>query len=227
MAGAHVLSVRGPVVDSDADGLRVAIADAVALCPRGVVVDLSEATDISAAALEVLRQGRTAAPGWPRPGLVICTSSAEVTAALQSWLPVHAHRDDGLAHIDDRSSQPRRTMQLDSSPSSPARARALAADAVADLQLGSVADDVALVVSELVTNAIRHAEPPVELEIETGEYAVVVAVADCSSDRPVARHAPEDAEGGRGLELIDLVASETGVRPEPPGKTVWAAVQRP
>jgi hypothetical protein len=35
-----------------------------------------------------------------------------------------------------------------------------------------------------------------------------------------------DGEGGRGLPLVDLLASETGVRPSPPGKTVWAALAR-
>jgi anti-sigma regulatory factor (Ser/Thr protein kinase) len=110
---------------------------------------------------------------------------------------------------------------------SPARARALTSEVIAELHLESLHDDLVLVVSELVTNAVRYAQPPLELEIEAGEDTVTVAVGDGSPGRPVPREAPDDAEGGRGLSLIDLLAAETGVRPSPPGKTVWAALARP
>jgi anti-sigma regulatory factor (Ser/Thr protein kinase) len=98
---------------------------------------------------------------------------------------------------------------------------------VAALHLEPISDELALVVSELVTNAVRHAEPPVRLELQADDERVTVAVADGSPGRPVARPAPADAEGGRGLPMIDLIAAETGVRPSPPGKTVWAALTRP
>jgi anti-sigma regulatory factor (Ser/Thr protein kinase) len=225
--GVEVIAVDGRVVDSDAGALGRAIADASLLEPRGVIVDLSGATGISRRALQVLCDARSGAPGWPRPALVVCSTDQKVMTALGAALPVHAGREEGYAHVDDRSSAPRRRMNLDGSMHSPAAARALAADVVADQQLETVADDLALVVSELVTNAIRYAQPPVEIEIETSDRAVTVAVADGSPGRPQPRDADEDAEGGRGLTLIDLVAAETGVRPKPPGKTVWAALQRP
>jgi anti-sigma regulatory factor (Ser/Thr protein kinase) len=225
--GVEVIVVDGPIVDGDAGVLGRAIADASRLAPRGVLVDLSGATDISRRALKVLCDARGAAPGWPRPALVVCSTDQRLTAALGGTLPVHACREEGYAHVDDRSTAPRRRMDLDGSMHSPAAARAMAADVVADQQLDTVADDLALVVSELVTNAIRYAQPPVEIEIETTDSAVTVAVADGSPGRPQPRDADDDAEGGRGLTLIDLVATETGVRPKPPGKTVWAALQRP
>lgn len=226
--GVEILSIRGPVSDGDAPALLNAISDAAAPRPRGVVLDLFEAGELSSAALQVVREARVAAPGWPRPALVVCTSSPAVVEALAGWLPVHPRLEDGLAHVDDRSASPRQRIELDCSLLSPARARAMAAEVVAELQLEPLGDDVALVVSELVTNAIRYAEPPVGLEIEANEDTVTVAVIDGSPGRPVPR-APAvdgDGEGGRGLPLVDLLASETGVRPSPPGKTVWAALAR-
>jgi anti-sigma regulatory factor (Ser/Thr protein kinase) len=224
--GVEVLAVLGPVVDRDAAVLGRAIAEASELGPRGVIVDLSDATEVSSGAMQVLRDARAAAPGWPRPALVVCCSSEEVAAGLASSLPVHGTREDGYAHVDDRSPAHRRRMDLDGSPHCPAAARALAADVVADLHLEPVADDLALVVSELVTNAIRYAQPPVEIEIETTDDEVTVAVADGSPGRPLVKDADDEAEGGRGLTLIDRLAAETGVRPQPPGKTVWAALHR-
>ena len=95
------------------------------------------------------------------------------------------------------------------------------------MQLEPIEDELLLVVSELVTNAVTHADPPVRLELQAAPDRVTVAVADGSPGHPRPRNAADDAEGGRGLPMIDLLAAETGVRPNPPGKTVWAALTRP
>ena len=121
----------------------------------------------------------------------------------------------------------RHRIDLEDSVRSPARARRATADMVTQLRLEPLADELAIVVSELVTNAVRHAAPPMHLEIQAGTDRVTVAVADGSPSLPVPRQASADAEGGRGLPMIDLLAAETGVRPSPPGKTVWAALTRP
>ncbi len=128
--------------------------------------------------------------------------------------------------MDDRRTAPRQLFDLERSLQSPARARQAAAEIASQEALGPVSDDLALVVSELVTNAVRHAESPLRLEIQTGEHRVVVAVADGSVSPPVARVADDESEGGRGMALVDLLAAETGVRPHPAGKTVWAALPR-
>ena len=65
-----------------------------------------------------------------------------------------------------------------------------------------------------------------EVEIQADDDTVTVAVVDGSPGRPAAKNPDADAEGGRGLRLIDLLAAETGVRPQPPGKTIWATLPR-
>lgn len=225
--GVEILAARGAVGDADVPELSSAIAAAAARSPRTVLLDLTETTDVSGPALQAIRAARQLAPGWPHPSLQVAGASAEITEALRDCLPVHLRREDGFDHADDRRSAPRHTIELDTDARSPARARAAAAGLVADLHLEPLGDDVALVVSELVTNAVCHAEPPLQLEIQAGDERVTVAVVDGSPEQPVGRDAAEDAESGRGMSLVERIAAETGVRPNPPGKTVWASLDRP
>lgn len=225
--GVEVLSVRGPVSASDAPALAAVLVSAIELQPRGVLVDLVDAGELSDEALAVLDQAARQATGWPRPALVVCCSRAELDAHLVTFDgPIHADRRAGLSHMDDRSDAPRRTVRLPHSLDSPGQARAIAADAVREFDCEDMPDDVALVVSELVTNAVRYAQPPVELEIEVSDDSVVIAVNDGSPGRPASPEQNDSAEGGRGLLLVDLLSAETGVRPQPPGKTVWASLPR-
>jgi anti-sigma regulatory factor (Ser/Thr protein kinase) len=128
--------------------------------------------------------------------------------------------------VTDRRSAHRHVVDLEHCAQTPSVARAAAAELVAELHLEPIGDDVALVVSELVTNAVRHASPPVRLELSADDRRVTVGVADGSDRTPVARAADDDCEGGRGMPLVDLLAAESGVSPHPPGKTVWAALRR-
>ena len=109
---------------------------------------------------------------------------------------------------------------LRSSVLSPARARAFTRDAVAQ-SLADV-DDLTLVVSELVTNAVVHGAGDVSLALTVDGDAVRIEVADeePTLDRPAP--ADLDVESGRGLMLVSRVARSWGVRREGHGKTVWA-----
>ena len=221
----EVLTVTGPVTDRDAEPLRAALQRGLDVNPRGIVVDLTAAGPFAPAALRVLDDMRRAAPGWPRPALVLCGMDAEAAALLDA--PVHGERSEAVAHVDDRSAAPRRVFGLEHGPGSPSVARAAVSEACGQLDLQPLSDDLQLVVSELVTNAVRYAEPPVELEIEVSDDAVTVAVVDGSPGRPVPQGCDDpDAEGGRGLHLVDLLAAESGVRPQPPGKAIWASLPR-
>ncbi|MFJ9826585.1 ATP-binding protein [Streptomyces sp. NPDC101160] len=101
-------------------------------------------------------------------------------------------------------------------------------------------DDVALVVSELVTNALRHAvpsgpepapedgqNPPVRLHLMRWASRLVCAVRDPSRESPEAREGGEDfaAESGRGLFLVESFSDSWGWHPLAGtlhGKVVWA-----
>ncbi|MGN6600649.1 MAG: SpoIIE family protein phosphatase [Actinomycetes bacterium] len=109
-------------------------------------------------------------------------------------------------------------------------ARTLAAQVVSAGRTAWVADGrqpvdleaVQLVVSELVTNAIRHGAGSVLMECWATPQAVVVEVHDEGGRLPRRRDATPDEESGRGLALVGELASSWGTRMVPDGKVTWA-----
>jgi anti-sigma regulatory factor (Ser/Thr protein kinase) len=83
--------------------------------------------------------------------------------------------------------------------------------------------DVAeLLVSELVTNAVRHAHGPVTLSLSASCGMVRCEVMDANPAPPCGRQAGDGDESGRGLQLIDVLAESWGSHPNfGKGKTVW------
>ncbi|MFF9276927.1 SpoIIE family protein phosphatase [Streptomyces griseosporeus] len=78
-----------------------------------------------------------------------------------------------------------------------------------------------LIVSELVTNAIRYAAPPIRLRL-LRDARLTCEVADASSTAPRLRHARSTDEGGRGLFLVAQLAHRWGARYTADGKIIWA-----
>jgi anti-sigma regulatory factor (Ser/Thr protein kinase) len=78
-----------------------------------------------------------------------------------------------------------------------------------------------LVVSELVTNAIRHAKTPIQLRL-IRDRTLICEVSDGSSTAPHLRRACPFDEGGRGLLLVSQLAQRWGCRQTPHGKVIWA-----
>jgi len=131
-------------------------------------------------------------------------------------------RDD---HHVDRG---RRHRSVDLAPlaSSVSRARRLAHETLTTWGSARRRDDVVLVVSELVTNAIIHAGSALTLELELisggdGDR-VRVTVIDRSRHLPQRQQVEPDQIGGRGVLLVDLLADSWGSESAPSGKRVWA-----
>jgi anti-sigma regulatory factor (Ser/Thr protein kinase) len=96
----------------------------------------------------------------------------------------------------------------------------------------TVVGDAALVISELLSNAIRHASPlpgeNVQVAWAVGDGAIEVAVSDGgSATRPRAPDASLSSLGGRGLDIVDFLSRRWGVRTDDNGLTVWAIVAAP
>lgn len=83
-----------------------------------------------------------------------------------------------------------------------------------------------LLVSELVTNAILHARTPLRVSIEQRGDLVRVNVADESGLRPRTRAHSIDSGTGRGLVLVERMATRWGVEPDDSGKVVWFELPR-
>ncbi|MEE4545252.1 SpoIIE family protein phosphatase [Streptomyces sp. V4-01] len=110
---------------------------------------------------------------------------------------------------------------LPSDPAIVADARAQAVRQLDDWGLEEVAPVTELVVSELVTNAIRYGDLPIGLRLIRDE-TLICEVSDASSTAPHMRRARVGDEGGRGLHLVAQLTQGWGARQTPTGKTIWA-----
>lgn len=102
-------------------------------------------------------------------------------------------------------------------------ARAFVAGCAERWQLGYLARDAALIVSELVGNAVIHGRPPVEVRVSRRATGMRIDVRD-GGEGAVVPPAQADplAQGGLGLRVVAHLATRWGVDPLPDGKTVWA-----
>ncbi|MFI6857346.1 SpoIIE family protein phosphatase [Streptomyces sp. NPDC050416] len=124
-----------------------------------------------------------------------------------------------------------RTRALDASqvatwavPDDPSAVAQTRKDVVAQLERWGLSDAVfvtELVVSELVTNAIRHAQPPIQLRL-IHDNTLICEVSDGGNTAPHLRRARTYDEGGRGLLLVAQLTERWGTRQGAAGKTIWA-----
>lgn len=84
-------------------------------------------------------------------------------------------------------------------------------------------DDVLVLTSELVTNAVLHARTPFELGVTLTDDAILICVGDGTPTRPQARESTAAHENGRGIMLVRSLADDWGTlsNENRPGKVVW------
>ncbi|MGA5035590.1 SpoIIE family protein phosphatase [Streptomyces capoamus] len=112
--------------------------------------------------------------------------------------------------------------QLDDRPAVVALARRYATEQLSAWGLDEAAFTTELMVSELVTNAIRYGRPPIRLRLIHQGTKLISEVYDASGTTPHMRRARIFDEGGRGLLLVAQLAQRWGTRHDRVGKTVWA-----
>ncbi|WP_299529245.1 SpoIIE family protein phosphatase [uncultured Streptomyces sp.] len=116
--------------------------------------------------------------------------------------------------------------RLPREPRSVARARELARSQLQSWDLDDLVDTTELLVSELVTNALRYGEGEVRLRL-LRDRTLVCEVWDAGLVQPRRRRARDTDEGGRGLQLVGLLSAAWGSRRTPRGKTVWFELALP
>jgi serine/threonine-protein kinase RsbW len=118
-----------------------------------------------------------------------------------------------------------RQMALPTADQAPSLARRATRDALAAWGMTHLEETAVLLVSELVTNVVLHAEPfPafMVLRLETADGCLRIAVRDADPNGPRPRTPDRLDESGFGMMLVDALADRWGVRQTPPGKAVWA-----
>jgi anti-sigma regulatory factor (Ser/Thr protein kinase) len=141
-------------------------------------------------------------------------------SALQPSGPVT--EDAALLLVRTRALDSRQVAgwELKAGASSVARARGLAVSQLDEWGLEAMAFTTELVVSELVTNAVRHASGPVYLRL-IRDRSLHCEVSDTAHTAPNLRYSANDDEGGRGLFIVARMVQRWGTRYTPSGKTLW------
>src|SRR4051794_26042810 len=106
---------------------------------------------------------------------------------------------------------------------SPALAREITRERLVSFSEEAV-ETVVMLVSEVTTNVVIHARSMMTLRMAVNKPRVKVWVEDCSTACPQPRSAEDDDEGGRGLWLVDALASSWGCEMTSTGKQVWFEV---
>ncbi|MFF3205538.1 SpoIIE family protein phosphatase [Streptomyces sp. NPDC002962] len=144
-------------------------------------------------------------------------------AILDTVAPAHPCDDIALLVARTHALDPGRiaTWELPADPAFVGEVRASALRRLADWGLDEAAFAAELILSELVTNAIRHGAGPITVRL-LHDRTLICEVSDTSNTAPHLRRAASTDEGGRGLFLVAQLSQAWGTRYLPEGKVIWA-----
>ena len=136
-------------------------------------------------------------------------------------------RAPGEATVAREVDEGERTFDLPADTTSPSRARAMVLEVLTDWGLEQLGDSAVLLVSEVVTNGVRHAGTGLRLTLSRpAPDRVRIAVTDWAPRAGVhVRPSSREAEGGRGLFLVDHLSDGWGSLADDARKTVWFELQ--
>ncbi len=148
-------------------------------------------------------------------------------AVLDALLPVVQSDDIALlvARTQVLGADQVAEWDVESDPSAVARVRAAVSERLTEWGLDDLVDTTELILSELITNAMRHGAGPINVRL-LRDRTLICEVADHSSTSPHLRYAATMDEGGRGLFLVAQVAERWGTRYTKDGKVIWAEQTR-
>ncbi len=159
------------------------------------------------------------------PGRTLKEVGGNVVKALMTGPP----SDDAallLARTHALDAHQVASWDLAADPAVVGSARALAGQQLSEWGLDELLFTTELIVSELVTNAIRHGTGPITLRL-IRQDALICEVSDASSTSPRLRHARTTDEGGRGLFIVAQLTRRWGTRYTPIGKIIWTEQSMP
>ncbi len=209
------LTVAGQLCLTVVPRVRTAIRRCLAELPAAVLVDAAGLTVDSDLPLAVFRATARVAEHWPRVPLLMYGADDPLAARLATHRFIAAFPDGGAARAAPTRPGPTVRADLPFDPGSLRPARRLVA------MHGGEAE---LVVSELVSNALRHADPPLRLAVTARGRDVHVVVRDGSATPP-SRRPGTIYFGPRGLRLVEAFARAWGSVPAVDGKAVWAIIR--
>ncbi|MFJ3492356.1 SpoIIE family protein phosphatase [Streptomyces sp. NPDC086091] len=175
--------------------------------------------------VEDRRQDIDTGLGRLRAALERTDSSPDETcrAVLEAMLPARPSDDIALIVARTRALDAGQVAEWEVpvDPAAVGEVRAAVARQLAVWDLEELSFTTELILSELVTNAIRYGSPPVRVRL-LRDRTLICEVSDSSNTSPHLRYAAMTDEGGRGLFLVAQLTDRWGTRYTPAGKVIWA-----
>lgn len=183
----------------------------------GLIEDRRRDLDVG---MELLRQALAGHPDRP--------PEQSCRAVLDALLPARPKDDVALLIARTHALPPDRVADWDVPPDPAAVAgiRLAAGGKLEEWGLTELDFSMELVLSELVTNAIRHGCEPIHVRL-IHDRTLICEVSDGTSTSPHLRYAATTEEGGRGLFLVSQMTERWGTRYSPQGKVIWAELALP
>jgi anti-anti-sigma regulatory factor/anti-sigma regulatory factor (Ser/Thr protein kinase) len=225
-----VLRPVGRLTFATVPGLRLAAQKALTDHPEVLLIDVAQLDAIDDITL-------TAFPMLARQGVdtgtevMLVGPDAHLRDQLEKLgvarqVPVH-HDAAGALAAHARLPGPRRMeLALTAEPDATSAARDLVDRACAQWKVTHLADAAALIITELVANAVEHAGTPMQVSVVLRRRHLHLAVRD-ESPLPLERSGGEDEEPGRGLLIVEGMSSAWGCVHTADGKVVWATLRLP
>lgn len=183
----------------------------------GLVEDRSRDLDVG---MELLRRSLAGHPDR--------APEESCRAVLEELLPERPKDDVALLIARTKALPADRVADWDvpQDPAAVSGMRAAVSEKLAEWGLSELGFGMELVLSELITNAIRYGSDPIRVRL-IHDRTLICEVADGSSTSPHLRYAATTDEGGRGLFLVSQLAERWGTRYNPQGKVIWAELTVP
>jgi anti-anti-sigma regulatory factor/anti-sigma regulatory factor (Ser/Thr protein kinase) len=226
-----IVRLTGQLGISTAPDVRHQLLKCLTDQPSAVIVDLGATELVDDVAALVFPAVARHASAWPGSTLLLCCAGPALRPALDQlaiarYVAVCSDRAEACWRAGQLPVPRRLREHLLPTAESAAVARHLVVDACRRWKIDASAEAAEIVITEMVTNAIRHAGTPLDLILSLRERYLVLAVRDGSLRLPERRF-PDDvlAESGRGLMVLDAYTVSWGSVPAIEGKVVWATLR--
>jgi anti-anti-sigma regulatory factor len=222
-----VVRLTGELTTASMRPAHTALVEALMEEPTSVVVDMSGLTGADETAMALFPAMGKLAREWPGARLLLGGTNPQVAEALpeSGWVEEHGTVEESLAAASTDPVPQRVHRYLEPTAEAPRVAREMATHAWWDWDLPGRPNSAQILASELVTNGVRHARTPLGFSMTLRDGTVRLSVQDWAA-APVRPRSPSESDlQGRGLIVVEAIASRWGSVPLGDGKVVWAELQ--